>query len=91
MTIKDILEEKVRKYLIKQGTSVVEDTVCYTGIIQDVEMPDGQILPMHMVRYQSWVVRGEKAQLCVIYIDPKTEKLVLNITPHIFEKILDDE
>ena len=57
MTIKDRLEEKVRKYLTKQGTPVVEDAVCYTGIMQDMEMPDGQILPMHMVRYQSWVVR----------------------------------
>jgi hypothetical protein len=91
MTLKEKLEEKVRKYLVNEGTPLVDGTICYTGIMEDTEMPNGQKLPMHMVRYQSWVVHGEKVHLNVIYIDPKSEKLVLKITPHMYEKINDDE
>lgn len=91
MTTKESLEEKVRKYLQKEGTPVVDGTISYTGRMEDMEMPDGTKLPMYMVRYQSWVVQDEKVHLNVIYIDPKNEKLVLQITPHTFYEINDDD
>jgi hypothetical protein len=89
--LQERLEEKVRKYLAKGGSLIVDGTICYTGIMEDMEMPDGKKLPLHRVSYTSPVLRGEGVHRNVIYIALDTEKLFMIVTPHYFEFINDDE
>lgn len=82
------LVEKAIKFLQSKGVKPGEGTIAYRGIMKDVELPDGTIKDMHVIRYIVWI--ETEAKLCYINADAQTDLLEFHITPHYYEEVEDN-
>ena len=81
------LEEKVKRYLEERGATVLEDSISYGGFRKGKKLFDGEIKNVHIMDFQLVSENTFEDQICYIYVDAETDRLMYLVTPHFFERI----